>query len=181
MPATSPKSIVALAALCAAAALAPPARADEPERVVVHDPGVKPPEGSGTELIVIGAVTTAVWYGGALGVSYLWDNHPGAEDLRIPIAGPWMSLAQTGCPDVDPNCGTFGVVVRFILTTFTAVGQAGGVVAMMEGAFMPTASGPGPRRARPKAELPKREPKPRITAAPVSDGRMMGVGILGTF
>jgi hypothetical protein len=119
---------VALPALLAAA----PAAADEPVRTAQHDPGVYPPPSAQPGLFFVGLGATAGWYGAALGMSYLFPDAPGAEDLRIPVAGPWMALADTGCAADEPDCSIYIVVVRAILTTLDAVGQTGGVAVMAE-------------------------------------------------
>jgi hypothetical protein len=117
----------------------PPETSTSPE--AVPEPSAQP------NLLVIGGVVTAVWYGAAVGTSYLWSESPGAASLRIPVAGPYMALVKTGCGDTERGCGTLTVVLRTILTSLAAVGQTGGVLAMVEGVFLRTASGPPPRKA----------------------------------
>jgi hypothetical protein len=141
---------------------------------------VYPPSGTQWGLFGVGLAATAGWYGAAVGFSYLFPDAPGAKDLRIPVAGPWMALADTGCRDDDPDCSKFIVVLRAILTTMDAVGQAGGVAVMGEALFMSTQDAPveQPRRRR----RLQRESKVRIAPAPVlggSDG--VGLGIVGQF
>lgn len=115
-----------------------PAAADEPEREVHHDPTAYPAPSARLPLFAVGAATTLVWYGGAVGGSYLYPTANGADELKIPIAGPWMSLAETGCPSTTPNCSTFWMVVGGILKGFSGIGQAGGIFVMLEGLFLPT-------------------------------------------
>ena len=163
----------ALAAGLTCLAVATPASADEPVRYERHDPDVYPPDGARPNMFVAGAVTTGVWYGAAISFSYLWPDAPGANDLRIPVAGPWMALADTGCADNDPGCSTFTVVLRAILTSIDAVGQAGGLLIMAEAAFLRTSSG-----------APKQKPKPkaaRVSASPWVSGDAMGLGVFGSF
>src|SRR5688500_20381247 len=78
------------------------AAADEPERPVYYDSSVYPPPSTRYKLALVGVGVSAVWYGTAYGFSALWPDAPGAEDLRIPVAGPWMALGETGCADGDP-------------------------------------------------------------------------------
>ncbi len=148
------------------------ARGDEPVRPDVADPGVHPPRGTGTSLVLAGLGTTAFWYGGAVGFSYLWPDAPGADDLRIPVAGPWMALADTGCAKTDPDCSLFTVVIRAILTTVDAVGQTGGVLVAAEGAFLTTSDGQRPRKRRRAAT---------VTPVPFTAGDAVGMGFVGTF
>ncbi|HYQ43224.1 MAG TPA: hypothetical protein VER11_14685 [Polyangiaceae bacterium] len=134
-----------------------------------------PPPAARRNLILVGVTSTALWYGGALGASYMVDNQSMAKDLRIPFAGPWMSLAHTGC-NGGPDCNTFLVVVGAILTSLDGVGQIAGLALAGEGLFMPTRE---PRRAR--AALPPRhkdfEWRPTFDAGKNS----VGVGVLGVF
>jgi hypothetical protein len=127
--------------LCAAVvSLSRPGACEEPVRPERHDPAALPPDGTGTKLVLVGAATTTAWYGASVGLSYLWPEQRGAADLRIPVAGPWMALAQTGCPEEDPNCSTFGLVLSGMLNVISGVCQAGGVLVMAEGLFLPEAS-----------------------------------------
>jgi hypothetical protein len=120
-----------------------PAEEQQPE----HDPGTVPPAGTNTNLIIAGAAFSVGWYGVAFGTSYLWTKSPGASDLRVPIAGPFMALAKTGCADRETSCTPFTVVLRTILTTLSAVGQVGGVAVMAEGLFLPSGPRDGQRSA----------------------------------
>jgi hypothetical protein len=130
-------------------------------------------------LVLVGAAVTAGWYGVAVGTSYLWPDSDGASALRIPVVGPYMALAKTGCGEAETYCDTFGVVVRTVFTVLTAVGQTGGVLAMGEGLFLPTA--PRARRASPE-QPPLRLVRPKATVAPVTMGRSgVGLSLSGTF
>lgn len=157
------------------------AAADEPERPVYYDSSVYPPPSTRYKLALVGVGVSAAWYGAAYGFSALWPDAPGADDLRIPVAGPWMALGETGCADDDPDCSTFIVVLRAVLTTIDGVGQAGGLAVAVESLFLPTAEqSPTPRR--------RRRPKPvegtdsfQLHPAPVLTGRTLGLGVVGTF
>lgn len=134
-----------------------------------------PPPAARRNLMIVGLTSTALWYGGALGVSYAVDNQAMAKDLRIPFAGPWMSLAHTGC-NGGPDCNTFLVVLGAILTSLDGVGQAAGLALAGEGLFMPTQE---PKRTR--AALPKRHND--FAWRPTFDAgkNTVGVGVLGVF
>ena len=169
-----PSVILSVAAAAVVACAAPGALADEPERPPPIDTGGAPPASARTTHLLAGAATTAVWYGGAVGFSYLWPDAPGARDLRIPVAGPWMALADTGCPDDDPNCSTFSVVLRAILTAIDGVGQAGGLAIMAEALFLPTAAS-----TRPKTQTAS---GPMIRPVPITtDKNGLGLGVVGRF
>jgi hypothetical protein len=165
----------------AVTALALPAQslADEPVRPPQSNPDEFPEADTRGRIASAGIAITAGFYGAALGSSYLWPESPGAEDLRIPVAGPWIALADTGCPDHDPNCKKFMVVIRAVLTTLDGIAQAGGLGVALESAFMPTKS----RRAA-STESPTWRPlKPRrVRAVPFTGGRdAVGIGIVGRF
>jgi len=138
-------------------------------------PDEYPPPAAGRTLLLVGVTSTALWYGGALAASYAVDNQSMAKDLRIPFAGPWMSLAHTGC-DGGPDCNTFLVVLGAILTSLDGVGQVAGLALAGEGLFMPTQE---PKRTR--AALPTRhkdfEWRPTFDAGK----NTVGVGVLGVF
>ncbi|HVU06101.1 MAG TPA: hypothetical protein VHE30_30330 [Polyangiaceae bacterium] len=173
---------VALAAMVSAALLSPGvACADEPIAPEADtNPSTYPPPVTRWNLVLVGAAVTAGWYGAAVGTSYLWSDSDGASALRVPVAGPYMALAKTGCSDREPTCGTFDVVLRTIFTGLSAVGQTGGILAMLDGAFVPTASSP----ARDTTPLRRRESSARatqITVVPFSAGSGLGLGLLGNF
>ena len=156
------------------------ALADEPVRPTRVDPGLYPPSGTQLNLALVGVGVTSFWYGAALGASYAWPDAPGAADLRIPVAGPWMALGETGCADDDPNCSMFTVVLRAILTTIDAVGQTGGVLAVAEAAFMPTQAA-APAKGRPLPRL-RREQGMLVRPVPYAAGKdALGLGLVGQF
>lgn len=196
-------------ALAAAAAVATPcleARAEEPTRVIQVDPDAYPPPSARAPLLLTGAAVTGVFYGAALGASYLWPDARGAEDLRIPIAGPWLKLFQTGCSDTNPNCNKLLLAVGAVLAGIDGLGQAGGVGLMLEGIFMQTRHPATQRgvagfRGAPRGgawsstarsagtfasmpQSPTLEPRPSVAWYPVpfaagDDG--VGFGVAGTF
>ena len=126
-------------------------------------------------LFIAGAVTTATWYGLALGSSYIWPDTVGAKDLRIPVAGPWLAFAHSGCGNVS-DCSEVIVVLRAIATALDGIGQASGLAFATEGLFMPT-----------------QEPKPAQSSAALAPNHFelhptfgagkntVGFGVLGVF
>jgi len=116
---------------------------------------------------------TLTSYGLMVGTSYLFSDMRGAKDLRIPIAGPWMALAQTGCPNSDPDCSAVPLVFGAILQVVSGVTQAGGLAIIGEGLFLNTSSSrPAPRKAT----------GPSLRAVPMDFGRgSAGLGFVGTF
>lgn len=188
---------VSLAAAGVFGALTPSAAAQEPTREVRVDPDAYPPPQTRLPVLAAGALVTGAFYGSAVGASYLWPDARGAEDLRIPIVGPWMKLFQTGCSDTAPSCNQFLIVVGAVLAGLDGLGQAGGVGLLLEGIFMPTRSSAattpgatGSLRLQPVGARPGNfgrdglTPTTRVSWHPVpfmagADG--VGLGVAGTF
>lgn len=134
-----------------------------------------PPPSARRNLLLVGLGSTAAWYGGALGVSYAVDDPAMAKDLRIPIAGPWMALAHTGC--YGGNCSTVLIVLGAIATTLDGIGQAAGLALAGEGLFMPTQE---PKRARAAQRAPRSD---FFAWRPTFDAgkNTVSFGVLGVF
>lgn len=166
--------IIALGFGLVVTARVPPAHADEP--IASLEPPAPPaadlpPEGARTTHLVAGLVTTGLFYGAAVGASYLAPDEPGASELRLPIAGPWLALAETGCAKDEPDCSLVLLVIRAALTVVDGVGQVGGLGLIGEGLFLKTAAKPA---TRPKAVS--------LRAVPLEFGRDgVGLGLVGTF
>ena len=120
-----------------------------------------------------GLAVTGVSYGMVLGASYIWPDARYSDEVRVPIAGPWMAIiGDTGCPKHDPNCSTVVLVVVAILTGIDGVLQAGGVGMALESAFMPTSS----------SKPAQKSSAPTIHPVPIVAGRdSVGLGVVGTF
>jgi hypothetical protein len=163
--------------------VAAPSRADEPLAPQEDtNPNTKPPPSARVNVFLVGAAVTAGWYGVALGTSYLWSDSDGAASLRIPVAGPYMALAKTGCADTEPSCDTLTLVVRTVFTVLSAVGQTGGVLAMGEGLFMATADGSHRRAAARIPSAWERPARTRVTITPAVVGRSgYGLGFSASF
>ncbi len=160
--------------------VANPSHADEPIRPPQSNPDEFPEASARGRIAATGLAITAGFYGAALGASYLWPDAPGAEDLRIPVAGPWLALSDTGCPAAEPDCKTFMVVIRAVLTTLDGIAQAGGLGVALESAFMPTQKR---HQSATTKTPPWLAPTPRrIRAVPFAGGRdTVGIGIIGHF
>jgi hypothetical protein len=149
------------------------APASEPERKALP-PEYPPPSTQGT-LALTGAAVLVGWYGLAAGSTFIWSDYPGATDLRIPVAGPWMAIGQAGCPEDNPGCSKAWVVVRAILMGIDGVGQAGGTLVLGEALVLPTSSTPV-ERAVPASEALSVRPVPFVSG----DGAL-GLGLVGRF
>lgn len=117
------------------------ARADEPEPVHRYEDDSRPPGVVRTKLFLTGAAVTGAFYAPVLGASYIWDRHLGAEQMRIPVAGPWLGFSKTKLcnarPDLD-RCSNFLVVTGAVLLVLDGIGQAGGTGLMLESILLPT-------------------------------------------
>jgi hypothetical protein len=182
------KRLLALfAVLFASAALfAPEARADEPEPLHRYTDDRRPPGSVRTKLFLTGAAVTGAFYVPVLGASYIWDEHPAAAQMRIPVAGPWLGFSKTKlCADrpEEGKCSEFLVVTGAVLLVLDGIGQAGGVGLMLESIFLPT----GPRRAARQtsaslAPLTWQSGNFRVTPVPtVGRNSDLGLSLLGSF
>jgi hypothetical protein len=145
----------------------------------------RPPAYTRWLLVGAGLATTGVWYGASYGIRAMWTDAPGRNDLKIPVAGPFMDLAHTGCPKGNSDCSKLELVVRTILIGIDAIGQAGGVGLVLEGALF-SPSGIEPPRAERSADGTARSSRPRdrssIMAIPWTDGMTgAGIGLVGRF
>jgi len=170
----------------AAAGREPPVR----EYVVDED---LPPPATRWKLVLGGVATTAAFYAMAQPFSYAWPDAPGGYDLRVPVVGPWMALADTGCAADNPGCSKVWYVTRAILTAIDGLGQAGGIAIAFEGIFLPTsdrvAASPAPgiphRRStdpEPQRKEPSEPEKIFLGPTPIPVGQAgVGIGLFGVF
>lgn len=150
----------------------PPGPTSEPGRAALP-PEYPPPSAQGS-LALTGAAVLAAWYGLAAGSTFLWSDYPGATDLRIPLAGPWMAIGQAGCAEDQPDCSKVWVVVRAILMGIDGVGQAGGTLVLGESLFLPT-SPASVEKPGPTSDMVGVRPVPWVS------GDRLGLGLVGTF
>lgn len=177
------------------------ASADEPEAVHRYSDDRRPPPAAKVQTLLTGAAVTAGFYLPALGASYLWSDVKGSEDLRIPIVGPWLQVGQTQlCSDLprEQRCQTGLRIIGAILAGLDGVGQAGGVLILLDGLFMSTAASTSVSTMQRhrlwlrqhSASAHDSKPGPwsiqrgdfRMTAVPVSTTHMdLGLSVSGTF
>lgn len=154
------------------------ATAEEPtvDEVAYH-PSELPPDAARGRVLLVGLALTAGWYGAGVGTSYLWSDAPNARDLRLPVVGPWLALADAGCGDAEPGCSTFTVLARSALAVMSGVGQLGGLFALGEGIFMST----GSPSAAPKSGARPISVEPSVAAVPVVLPNGAGIEFVGRF
>ena len=141
------KNAHALGAALAVLLIAATSRADSSETSASY-----PPSSAKWKLAATGLGFTAVSYGATLFASTEWPKAPGASDLKIPIVGPWVALANNGCPKDDPDCGA-SKYIRGFLTGLSGLAQLGGLVILGEGVFAKTEDGAPHKVARPVVKL----------------------------
>lgn len=156
----------------AAVASAEDARAEATSR---EDPARYPPSSVRWKLIAGGLGLTAGAYGIGAACAAAWPEVPGAEALYVPVAGPWITLGQSGCAPDDEGCGAI-LVVRGILLVLDGLIQAGGVAVAGEGLFMTTESDTASARV-----APRHETAVTLTPVPLVTETQTGVGVLGSF
>lgn len=159
-----------------------------------------PPPSARWNTLLIGTAVFGGFYGGAIAASYGWSRDPGADDLRIPLVGPWLKLGQTtlcaNLPEPEPNarpCSDPLQVVGGVLSVISGIGQLGGLALVLEGTFMRTRS-PGtaasavwqPRRTdRLRLGAPgngtHRLHAPAFAVVPVLSPSTLGAVVTGTF
>jgi len=177
----SPRLFLALLLAALALLLPGQARAEEPDLEPTESPREPqpapkpdlPPPSTRLNLALTGVGVTAGFYGGALASSLLWYNGPWADEIRIPVVGPWMAMPYFKCGTNEPNCGTALVVVRGVLAGLDGIGQAGGLFIALESLFLPV--------QRMKSARPLRRPThARLRPVPFFAGRDgVGIGIVG--
>jgi hypothetical protein len=65
------------------------------------------------------------------------SDHPGADRLYVPVAGPWLALNDWGdCPIENPRCDEN--TTEKVLLVADGVFQAAGVITMVTGLLSPT-------------------------------------------
>lgn len=130
-----------------------------------------PPSSVRVKLVAGGLVVTGLAYGAAFAAASTWPEVPGASELKIPVVGPWMALANNGCAPDDPDCG-FTLYLRGILTAVDGLIQLGGLGIVAEGLFMTT-----------EASAPRRQARGGVTVrpTPIVTARSAGLGVVGSF
>lgn len=153
----------------------------EPQDTHVDQVVLKPPSSTRWILVGAGLATTAAWYGAGYGIGAIWPDAPGRKELRIPVAGPVMDLAKTGCPKNDSDCSTYELVLRTVLVSLDLLGQAGGIGLLIEGAVFSPSGVDAPRSAQSNRSQ-SRDQKPTVVPVPMTMGQSgAGLGLVGRF
>ncbi len=103
---------------------------------------------------------------------------PGANQLGIPVVGPWITLGKSGCASDDPNCATAKVVARGIAFLIDGIVQAAGAALFIQGLVMKTEPAKvGETKSAFAFHINGIELKP----APMVSPSLQGVGVTGVF
>jgi hypothetical protein len=142
----------------------PPTRtivASEPESTEVYSAWNAP-------LFATGAFVFAGSYGASAIVAASSD-HPGADRLYVPVAGPWLALNDWGdCPIERQECDSN--TTDKVLLVASGVFQGAGVIGMVSGLLSPTHT-----TVYSTSRVAKRDTKATVT--PTANG----LAVLGTF
>ncbi len=88
-----------------------------------------------TPMFTTGALVFAGAYGGSVIVAGTSD-HTGDDRLYVPVLGPWLDLADRGsCPVAQHACDN--ETTAKVLLVADGVFQAAGLLAMVDGIFVP--------------------------------------------
>jgi hypothetical protein len=125
-----------------------------------------PPTSVRLPLILGGLGFSAAIYGATAGSAVAWPDAPGASKLTIPVAGPWLALAENRCPSDGSSCDAM-VYVRGILEVLSGLAQAGGLALAVEG-FVATTEASAPATST-------------VRVTPTVTPTMAGLTLGGTF
>jgi hypothetical protein len=128
--------------------------------------------------LTAGALVFAASYGASVFVATTADEDQrdlGAEQLFIPLAGPWLALAdRDACPLVGDPCDHEAAYKALLV--IDGIFQAAGVLAMLDG-FVEPAS----RRVPVHTARPARASSPRVRVTPTMGHGGPGVVVVGRF
>jgi hypothetical protein len=83
-----------------------------------------------------GALVFAATYGASV-ITAAASDHPGADRLYVPLAGPWLALADWGhCPVANPGCDSN--TTDKVMLVVDGVFQAGSLIGMLDSLVQPS-------------------------------------------
>lgn len=190
-----------LATFVVALGLAPAAHADEPAAAPTTsatDPAEPtadhyPPSAVRGKLVLGGIIISGAAYGAALAAGLLApevrttdttnalvSGIPGSSNLKIPFAGPWLTLAKAECVKTtlpgSTGCDA-GTYIGDVLLVVDGLIQAAGVSLLIEALVMKSASSDAPKSAL-AYDLPHGV---TLRPLPMATTRFTGIGLVGTF
>ncbi|MSP23984.1 MAG: hypothetical protein EXR75_02240 [Myxococcales bacterium] len=160
---------VALTVALTVALLSPRADADEPAGVVSEPPAMRyAPTRTRLPILAGGLGLMGTAYGLSAASAAGWPAVPGSERLYIPVVGPWLALAETGCSPDDAGCDAI-LYMRGILYVVDGLTQLGGLGIAAEGIFMTTEADAAPIA------------RTSLRFAPIVTAHAAGLGVVGSF
>lgn len=130
------------------------------------------------ELIGVGLLITGGAWGASFASAVNAPTIPGSEQLKIPIAGPWIALGKSGCASDDTACSGATVGVRGALYVLDGIAQLAGLALIAEAIVMKTEA---PKAKRGASLLGFRAGPVEMRALPIASPTMHGVGFVGVF
>lgn len=174
---------VALAVLFAAGA----AHAQTSEEMVVR----YPPPLVRLKLAAVGVALTGAAWGASFAAAQAWpevtqptdgtvvsSGPPGSNQLKIPIVGPWIALAGSGCSSDNPGCSSGVIVARGFLYVLDGIVQLAGLGLIAEAIVMKTEAAP---RKLSASLFGLRYRGVEVRPAPMTASGTTGFGLVGTF
>ena len=137
-----------------------------------------PPPLTRLKLIGLGLLISGGAWGASFGSAQYWNTVPGAGQLKIPIAGPWLALGKSGCATDDVGCSGAKIGVRGAIYVLDGITQLAGLGLIAEAIVMKTESSAPDKKA---AFLGLRYRGVEVTPVPVTSPTFTGVGLVGTF
>lgn len=190
-----------LATFAIALGLAPAAHADEPtatSTTSATNPTAPPadhypPPSVRGKLVLGGIIISGTAYGAVLaagllapevrttdGTNALVSGIPGSINLKIPFAGPWLTLAKAECVKSTlpgtTGCDT-GAYIGDVLLVVDGIIQAAGVSLLIEALVMKSESSSTPKSSF-AFSLPLGV---TVHPLPMATTRFTGLGLVGTF
>jgi hypothetical protein len=158
-----------------------------------------PPFSTRFKVMAAGLVVTGAAWGVSFGISRGWpeapchitlagsfgpdgktpcsSGPPGYNQFGIPVAGPWIALAKSGCAVDNPACQTASVVARGVAYVLDGIIQAAGVALVIQSFVMKTE----PLESNKTSAFALRFRGLSMTPVPVPLPSGGGLGLVGTF
>jgi hypothetical protein len=177
-----------LRAVVAAAAVVASISAFAPRASAEDEPEVRyPPSSVRIPVILAGVGVFGAAYGLGVASSREAPDVPGAKALAVPLAGPWIALAQNGCSTSNPDCGGL-LYLRGALLVFEGIVQIAGTGLVIEGIVMKTEAAKKTGFLEVKRGDFSLRPVPFTPTVGATDqrrgpmaGQVTGLGFTGTF
>jgi hypothetical protein len=158
-----------------------------------------PPFSTRFKVMAAGLIVTGAAWGVSFGISRGWpeapchitlagsfgpdgktpcaSGPPGYNALAIPVAGPWIALAKSGCPSDNPQCNGASIAGRGVAYVLDGIIQAAGVALFIQSLVMKTE----PVESNKTSAFALRYRGLSATPVPLALPSGGGLGLVGTF